>query len=310
MWYETVEGTDIVVLDRRFKACFAGHVRVERLWTGARWCEGPAWFAAGRYLIWSDIPNNRMLRLADPGDQISVFRENSNNSNGNTVDNQGRLVTCEHRSRRVTRTEIDGSITVLADRWQGRRLNSPNDLVVKSDDSVWFTDPAYGIDGDYEGDKQEPEIEGCHVYRIDPKSGAVERVIDDMVRPNGLAFSPDETLLYVADTGATHVEDGPRHIRRFAVGADGRSLAGGEIFAACSEGLFDGFRLDTEGRIWTSTGEGVHCYDPDGTLIGKVLIPEMVANVTFGGVKLNRLFICGTTSLYSVYLMAKGCKPG
>jgi gluconolactonase len=310
MWYGQVEGTGIVVLDPRFKACFAGHVRVERLWSGARWAEGPAWFAAGRYLVWSDIPNNRMMRFVEPSGEVSVFRERSNNSNGNTVDNQGRLVTCEHLTRRVTRTEIDGSISVIADKWNGRRLNSPNDVVVKSDDSIWFTDPAYGIDTDYEGDRAEQEIEGCHVYRVDAKSGAVAAVITDMVRPNGIAFSPDERYLYVADTGATHKENGPRHIRRFTVDANGAKLSGGEIFAESTAGLFDGFRVDRKGRIWTSTAEGVHCYDLDGTLIGKILIPEMVANLTFGGAKLNRLFICGTTSLYSIYVTANGCKLG
>lgn len=310
MWYGEVEGTGIEVIDPRFRACFAGHVRVERLWTGARWSEGPAWFAPGRYLIWSDIPNNRMLRLDEPSGHVSVFREASNNSNGNTVDNQGRLVTCEHRARRVTRTEIDGTITVIADRWDGKRLNSPNDLVVKSDDSVWFTDPAYGIDTDYEGDKADPEIDGCHVYRVDPQAGTVERVVDDMVRPNGLAFSVDESILYIADTGATHVDNGPQHIRHFSVSSDGRSLSGGEVFAESTAGLFDGFRVDSEDRIWTSAGDGVHCYEADGTLIGKILIPEMVANVTFGGPKRNRLFICGTTSLYSIYLTVKGSKLG
>ena len=309
MYYGQVEGTDIVVLDPRFKPLFAGYVRVERLWTGARWSEGPAWFAAGRYLVWSDIPNNRMLRYVESSGEVSVFREPSNNSNGNTVDNHGRLVTCEHLTRRVTRTEVDGSISVVADRWQGKRLNSPNDVVVKSDDSVWFTDPAYGIDTDNEGDRAEPEIDGCHVYRVDP-GGAVERVIDDMARPNGLAFSPDERFLYVADTGATHKENGPRHIRRFAVSKDGKSVTGGEVLAESTSGLFDGFRVDRQGRIWASTAEGVHCYDPDGTLIGRILIPEIVANVTFGGTKRNRLYICGTTSLYSVMLMTNGSKLG
>jgi gluconolactonase len=310
MFYGQVEGTDFVALDKRFAQLFAGHIRVDRLWTGAVWSEGPAWFAAGRYLIWSDIPNNRMLRYDDASGHVSVFRQPSMNSNGNTVDNQGRLVTCEHLMRRVTRTEIDGSISVLADKWQGKRLNSPNDLVVKSDDSIWFTDPAYGIDSDNEGDRAPHEIDGCNVYRVDAKTGEVARVIDDMVRPNGIAFSPDEKLLYVADTGATHKENGPRCIRRFAVSADGRTVNGDGIFAESTAGLFDGFRVDRDGRIWASTAEGVHCFDPDGTLIGKILIPEIVANVTFGGAKRNRLFICGTTSLYSVLLMTNGSKLG
>jgi gluconolactonase len=310
MFYGQAEGTDIVVLDPRFEACFAGYQRVQRLWTGATWSEGPAWFAAGRYLVWSDIPNNRMLRFVEPSGEVSLFRSPSNNSNGNTVDNQGRLITCEHLTRRVTRTEVDGSITVLADKWQGKRLNSPNDAVVKSDDSIWFTDPSYGIDSDNEGDLAPHEIDGCHVYRIDPKSGEIERVIDDMVRPNGLAFSPDEKLLYVADTGATHQPKGPRHIRRYSVSESGRSVKGGGIFAESTAGLFDGFRVDRQGWIWTSTSEGVHCYAADGTLIGKLLVPEIVANVTFGGAKRNRLFICGTTSLYSITLMTNGSKLG
>ena len=310
MWYGQVEGTDIVVLDPRFKACFAGHVRVERLWSGARWAEGPAWFAAGRYLVWSDIPNNRMMRFVEPSGEVSVFRERSNNSNGNTVDNQGRLVTCEHLTRRVTRTEIDGSISVIAEKWNGKRLNSPNDVVVKSDDSIWFTDPAYGIDTDYEGDRAEQEIEGCHVYRVDAKSGAVTAVITDMVRPNGIAFSPDEKYLYVADTGATHKEDGPRHIRRFTVDANGAGCRAARSSRSPQRVCSTVFRVDRNGRIWTSTAEGVHCYDIDGALIGKILIPEMVANVTFGGAKLNRLFICGTTSLYSIYVTANGSKLG
>jgi gluconolactonase len=310
MYYGAVEGTDIEVLDPRFRACFAGHVRVERLWTGARWSEGPAYFAAGRYLIWSDIPNDRMMRWDETSGVVSVFRQPSYNSNGNTVDNQGRLVTCEHRGRRVSRTGFDGKVTTLVDRWQGKRFNSPNDAVVKSDESIWFTDPAYGIDTDYEGDQSAPEIDGCHVYRIDPATGGVERVVSDMVRPNGLAFSPDESLLYIVDTGATHMDNGPRHIRRFRVNADGKSLSGGEVFAECTAGIFDGLRIDEEGRIWTSAGDGVHIYEPGGNLIGKVRIPEIVANVTFGGIKRNRLFICGTTSLYSLYTTTHGLRPG
>ena len=297
------------MIDPRFKDCFNGSARVERLWTGGRWCEGPAWFAAGRYLVWSDIPNNRMMRFDETDGSVSVFRQPANNSNGNTVDAQGRLVTCEHLARRVTRTEFDGSVTVIADRFEGKRLNSPNDAVVKSDGTIWFTDPSYGILSDYEGERADQEIDGCHVYRADPSTGSVTRVADDFVKPNGIAFSPDEKLLYVADTGGSHDAQGPRHIRRFAV-TDGASLTGGEVFAVCGNGLFDGFRLDRVGRVWTSAGDGIHCYEPDGTLIGKVHIPEGVANVSFGGPKLNRLFICATTSLYSVMLTVNGASRG
>ncbi|MHA6641583.1 SMP-30/gluconolactonase/LRE family protein [Mesorhizobium sp. A623] len=295
------------VLDPRFARLFNGTAQVERLFTGCRWTEGPAWFAAGRYVIWSDIPNNRMLRYDEADGHVSVFRQPANNSNGNTVDRQGRLVTCEHSGRRVSRTEFDGSITTIADRWQGKRLNSPNDVVVKSDGSIWFTDPAYGIESDYEGDKADSEIGACNVYRVDPGIGTVEAVITDMVRPNGLAFSLDESLLYVCDTGRTHGPENPAHIRAFDIGA-GNKVSGGRVFADCTVGLFDGFRLDDAGRIWTSAGDGVHCYDPDGTLLGKVLVPEIVANCVFGGAKRNVLYMCGTTSLYAVRLMVNGAK--
>jgi gluconolactonase len=301
-----IEGTGFEVLDGRFGACFVGHARVERLWTGARWLEGPAWFAAGRYLLFSDIPNNRMLRYDDTSGHVSTFRQPSNNSNGNTVDGFGRLVTCEHLARRVTRTNFDGTITVIADHIDGRRLNSPNDVVVKSDGSIWFTDPSYGIMHDYEGDYGEQEIDGCHVYRADAEAGAVTAVATDFVKPNGLAFSPDEQWLYVADTGASHMPDGPRHIRKLRVNDDG-SLTSAGVFANCTAGMFDGFRADTHGRIWASAADGVHCYDPDGTLIGKIRIPEFVSNLSFGGEKKNRLFITGTTSLYAVYVTATGC---
>ena len=248
-----------------------------------------------------------MLRYDETDGSVSVFRDPSNNSNGNTVDGQGRLVTCEHLARRVTRTELDGSITVIADRFEGKRFNSPNDVVVKSDGSIWFTDPPYGILSDYEGKRADSELGACHVYRVDP-SGEITQVTTDYVKPNGLAFSPDETVLYIADTGASHDPDGPRHIRMHDVRKDG-TLGPGEVFATCSAGLFDGFRCDRDGRIWTSAADGVHCYDPSGTLIGKVLIPETVANVCFGGPRLNRLFICGTTSLYSVFLTVNGISP-
>lgn len=305
--FGVIDGTGFEVLDPEFENCFIGHVRVERLWTGARWSEGPVWFAAGRYFLWSDIPNNRIMRFDEAAGSVATFREPSNNANGHTVDRQGRLISCEHLTRRVTRTEHDGSITVIADQYKGKRLNSPNDVVVKSDGSIWFTDPSYGILMDYEGMRAESEIGACHLYRVDP-TGEITIAAGDYMKPNGLAFSPDESLLYVADTGCTHDADGPKHIRKHTVQADG-TLGAGDVFATCTEGVFDGFRVDRDGRIWTSAADGVHCLNTDGKLIGKVHIPELVANVCFGGSKLNRLFICGTTSLYSVFLNVNGVSP-
>jgi len=284
--------TERVTLDDRFRSCRTDPW-LEVLYRGCRWAEGPAWFGAGRYLVWSDIPNNRMLRWDEVTGTVGVFRQPSGHANGNTVDAQGRLVSCEHGNRRVTRTEHDGSITVLADRYQGLRFNSPNDVVVRSDGSIWFTDPSYGISSYYEGDKAESEIGANHVYRVDPTTGACRAVTDDFEGPNGLAFSPDEQTLYICDSTR-------RHLRSFAVQEDG-SLSGGAVLATCTEGTFDGFRLDDEGRIWTSAGDGVHCYHPDGTLIGKVLVPETVSNVAFGGSRRNQLFITATTSLYTIH---------
>jgi gluconolactonase len=236
---------------------------------------------------------------------VGPFRQPAGYTNGHTVDRAGRLVSCEHGNRRVTRTEHDGSITVIADRFEGKRLNSPNDVVVKSDGSIWFTDPDYGIESDYEGHRAESEIGACYVYRVDPHDGVCRVVADDFDRPNGLAFSPDERVLYISDTGHSRSPDGPPHMRAFDVSEEG-PLRGGRVFARCTVGSFDGFRLDEAGRIWTSAGDGVHCYHPDGTLIGKVLVPEDVANVVFGGPKRNRLFICATTSLYSILLPVNG----
>lgn len=301
-----LEGTGFEVIEPVFRSCLEHSERVQRLWTGGRWCEGPAWFAAHGTLVWSDIPNDRMLRLDERNASVGVFRQPAQNANGNTVDREGRLVTCEHLTRRVLRTEHDGRQTVLADRWQGRRLNSPNDVVVRSDGSIWFTDPDYGILSANEGARAESEIGACHVYRVDPASGAVERVADDFVKPNGLAFSPDESILYIADTGASHDPDGPRHIRAFKVSPDGRRLTSSRLFAVCTNGLFDGFRVDQQGRLWCSAADGVHAYAADGTLLGKILLPETVANVCFGGPKRNRLFICATSSLYAVYLNTIG----
>jgi gluconolactonase len=293
------------VVDPRFEKLVFGNVHLEKLATGCRWSEGPAWFGGGRYLIWSDIPNDRKMRYDDTDGSVSVFMKPAYNSNGHSVDREGRLICCEHRGRCISRIEHDGSRTVLASHYQGRKLNSPNDAVVKSDGSIWFTDPSYGIDSEYEGDASPMEQTGCHVYRYDPETQEVTAVSTDFEKPNGIAFSPDEKFLYVADTGATHVENGPRHIRCFEV-LSGKSLGASIVFATCTSGLFDGFRIDALGHVWTSAGDGVHCYHPEGTLIGKIKVPEVVANVCFGGLKRNRLFICGTTSLYAVYLNARG----
>jgi gluconolactonase len=299
--------TFIDARDARFAGLIHGNAGIDRIWTGGRWCEGPAYFPAGRYLIWSDIPNDRLMRWDETGGAVSVFEAPCRNQNGHTIDAEGRLVCCEHRGRAVSRIEHDGSRTVLASTFEGKRLNSPNDVVIKSDGSAWFTDPTYGIDSDYEGDAAPSEIGGSHVYRIDPGDGSLSRVVEDMVKPNGLAFSPDESLLYVADTGRTHVPDCTPKIRAYPVAADGVSLEAGTDFVTCDTGLFDGFRVDTNGNIWSSAGDGVHVFAADGTLLGKILIPEVVANVCFGGPKRNRLFICATTSVYALYVRARGC---
>lgn len=301
---------DFLILDKRFNRYVIPNVYKETLYTGTRWAEGPAYFAAGKYLLWSDIPNDRLLRFDETDNSVSVFKSPCRFHNGHTVDREGRLVGCEHQGRQVSRMEIDGSETVLASHYEGKRLNSPNDVVVKSDGTIWFTDPTYGIDGNYEGDKADSEIGGSYVFRIDPASGDVVAVATDFVQPNGLAFSPDESVLYIADTGATHIEDGPRHIRKFDVSADNK-LSNDQIFATSTNGLFDGFRIDVEGNIWTSAGDGVHCYTAAGELLGKILTGEVVANVEFGGIKRNRLYICATRSLQSVYLNTQAAqRPG
>lgn len=301
---------DIVFLDPRFRKYMLGNVHKETLFTGTRWAEGPAYFPAGKYLLWSDIPNNRILRYDETDESVSVFSKPSRFQNGHTVDREGRLVCCEHQGRQISRVEVDGSETVLASSHEGKRLNSPNDVVVKSDGTIWFTDPTYGIDGHYEGDKSESEVGGSYVYRLDPQNGHLDAVVTDFEKPNGLAFSPDEKHLYIADTGATHREDGPAHIRIFDVASD-NSLSNGEVFATCTVGLFDGFRVDVDGNLWTSAGDGVHCLSPEGDLIGKILVDEVVANVEFGGIKRNRLYICATRSLQAIYVNTQAAKrPG
>ncbi|CDZ28671.1 SMP-30/gluconolactonase/LRE family protein [Neorhizobium galegae] len=294
--------------DEAFRQLIVASAALEELYSDCRWAEGPVWFADLNCLIWSDIPNQRMMRWAPEGG-VSVFRSQSNFVNGNTRDRQGRLVSCEHGGRRVTRTEIDGSITILADRYQGKRLNSPNDVVVRSDGSVWFTDPTYGIKSDYEGYRAEPEQDTRNVYRLDPASGDLEAVVTDFGQPNGLAFSPDETKLYIADSASSHDIRAPRHIRVFDV-VDGKRLANDRIFCSLDNGLPDGFRVDVKGNVWTSAGDGVHCFSPGGVLLGKILVPQTVANLTFGGPRRNRLFITATKSLYCVFVATNGVALG
>mgnify|MGYP001461215814 FL=1 len=290
--------------DERFRRLTVASSALEELYSGCRWAEGPVWFADTQCLIFSDIPNERMLRWV-PGGGVSVFRASSNFVNGNTRDRQGRLVSCEHGGRRVVRTELDGSLTVLAESYRGKRLNSPNDVIVRSDDSIWFTDPTYGIMSDYEGYKAEPEQETRNVYRLDPSTGDLEAVATDFGQPNGLAFSPDETKLYVADSASSHDIAAPRHIRVFDV-VDGRRLSNGRVFCDVDNGLPDGFRVDVEGNVWTSAGDGVHCFSREGKLLGKIRVPQVVANVAFGGPRRNCLFITATRSLYAVYLAVNG----
>jgi len=292
--------------EKEFSRLVNGSARLETLYEGCRWAEGPVWFGDGNYLLWSDIPNDRILRWS-PAAGVSSFRTAAGNTNGHTRDREGRLVSCSHGNRRVERTEYDGSITVLADAYRGKRLNSPNDVVVKADGSIWFTDPAYGIESDYEGNKAPMEQDGCFVYRLDPASGGIDVVADDFDRPNGLAFSPDESVLYIADSGASFSPDRPHHIRAFDVGA-GNTLGNDRVFAVIDPGLPDGFRCDVAGNIWTSAGDGVHVYTPSGVKLGQILTPKTPANVTFGGRKRNWLFIAATDAVHLLHTHANGAQ--
>jgi gluconolactonase len=298
----------VETVDPRFEKLRQGNAAIERLYTGCRWAEGPVWFGDGRYVLWSDIPNNRILRWTEETGEVSVYRKPSNYSNGNTRDKQGRLITCEHDARRVTRTEYDGTVTVLMDHYQGKRLNAPNDVVVHSNGSIWFTDPGYGILSNYEGHVDKSELPP-NVYRLDPQSGEVTVVAGDFERPNGLCFSPDEKKLYIVDTGPGAGK--PHPIRVFAV-VDGQRLANGRLFCDMGKGSSDGIRCDVDGNIWSAAGwagegyDGVHVFAPDGKLIGKILLPETCANLCFGGVKRNRLFMAASQSLYSLYVNTQG----
>lgn len=293
--------TEFVVLDERFARC-SGDKWMQRLHTGCRWTEGPVYFPAGRYLVFSDVPNDRTLRWDETTGKVGVFQQSSGYANGHTRDRAGRLLTCEQGQRRVTRTDPDGTVTVLTERYRGRRLNSPNDVIERSDGSIWFTDPSYGIDSDYEGYGAESEIGACNVYRIDPTSGETQVVADDFERPNGLAFSVDESQLYIVDTRPC-----PSHIRVFDV-TDHGTLVGGEILSTCDNGVFDGIRVDTAGRVWAAAHDGLHCFAPDGTGIGKLLVPEVCSNLTFGGMRSNELFITASSSVYTLRVNFNGAR--
>ncbi len=297
-------------MDDRFASIRIGNAAVECLFTDGRWLEGPAWFGDGGYLVFSDIPNDRMLCYGEVNREVTLFRQPSSYSNGNTRDRLGRLVTCEHLTRRVTRTEHDGSLTILMDSYQGKPLNAPNDVVVHSDGTIWFTDPGYGILMEYEGSRATPELP-TRVYRLDPATGTATVMTEDLVKPNGLCFSPDESRLYVSDSGVSHDPKAPGHIRVFDV-TQGPKLQDGQIFADFAPGFADGMRTDEAGNLWASVGwagkdtNGVHCFAPDGTLIGRIHLPEPCANLCFGGLKKNRLFMTAGQSLYALYVEARG----
>ncbi len=311
-WNEPVRYPDpaVQVLDRRFRQYVLGSAAVERLHTGCRWAEGPVWFGDGRYLLWSDIPNDRILRWDEITGAVSTFRQPADNANGNTRDRRGRLVTCEHGARRVTRTEHDGTVTVLMDSFDGKRLNAPNDVVVHVDGGIWFTDPGYGIHMNYEGHKAPFELPE-RVYRLDPDTLEATVVDESLVKPNGLAFSPDYEILYIVDTGASHRAGHPRTISAFDV-VNGTSLTNDRIFCDMGVSSSDGIRLDIDGNVWSAAGwggegfDGVHVFAPDGDKIGEIHLPEAVSNVCFGGVKRNRLFMTGSQSLYSLYVETQG----
>jgi len=309
---------DIIVLEDAFKKIKIGNAAIERIHTGMRWAEGPAWSGPGQYLMWSDIPNNAQMRYLPEDSHVSVMRKPSNYSNGNTFDMQGRQVSCEHETRRVVRYEPNGTVTVLADKFGGKPFNAPNDIVVHPDGGIWFSDPGYGALFEYEGKKQPLELKEA-VYRIDPATAKVEMVTDALFKPNGLCFTPDYKKLYICDTGASHYKQAPKNIQVWDV-TDGRKISNGRQYISMDmevkgekvAGMADGIRCDTDGNVWTGGGwvgpgyDGVHIFSPEGQRIGLILLPEICANVCFGGPRRNRLFMAAAQSLYAVYVEAFG----
>ena len=327
---------DVIALEDAFKKIKIGNAAIERLHTGMRWAEGPAWSGPGQYLMWSDIPNNAQMRYLPEDNHVSVLRKPSNYGNGNTFDMQGRQVTCEHETRRVVRYESNGTVTVLAETYGGKPFNAPNDIVVHPDGGIWFSDPGYGALFEYEGKKQPLELKEA-VYRIDPATAKIELVTDALFKPNGLCFSPDYKKLYICDTGATHYPQAPKNIQVFDVSADARKISNGREYISMKmsavnsvyrygdpqahyemdkdnnvAGLADGIRCDTNGNIWVGSGwvgpgyDGVQIFSPEGERIGQILLPEICANVCFGGARRNRLFMAASQSLYAVYVEATG----
>ena len=296
--------TKYEIFDERFEKLIVPNAKLEMLGTGTIWAEGPVYFSNGEYLLWSDITNDRIMRWSEP-DGITTHKQPATYTNGHTLDHQGRLLSCSHGARRVTRTEHDGTITVLADNYLGKKLNSPNDIIVKSDGTIWFTDPPYGILSDHEGHKAPQEQAGCYVYRLDPETGHLETVATDRVKPNGLAFNLDESILYVSDTAISHDEKGWHHIFAYDV-IDGIELANSRIFAEVNPGCSDGFRLDINGYIFTSSQDSIQVFSEKAELLGKIMVPEVSANCTFGGQNKSRLFITATTSMYAIELNTRG----
>jgi gluconolactonase len=298
---------NIEIIDPRFESCVLPSAPLEKLADGFLWLEGPVWFADLQCLLFSDIPNDRIMRWTATGG-VSVFRAPSHFANGHTRDREGRLIGCLHGGRSIVRTELDGTLTTLADHYQGKRLNSPNDVAVKSDGTIWFSDPPYGLETDYQGGRRESELP-ANLYRFDPRDGSLTVAADDFVGPNGLCFSPDEQRLYVTETGLQFDPSAKRCIRRFEVAADGKSLRNGRDFYKVSPGDADGIRCDEDGNVWSSSGDGVHCIASDSTLLGKIRVPCTVSNLTFGDRYRSRLFLCASQTLYAIWVNRRGVAP-